>query len=334
MYQNVYLSVPKYNHGTSPLGCSFVIKVTIMKLLVTDIGGTFIKYAVMDQDMSILSRGRIPTPRESARALVDGLCELYESSGEVSGLAISLPGIIDSDEGRVVMGGALRYNDGFALGDALKERISVPICMENDAKCAAMAEAGAGSLRDVKDGLVIIFGTMIGGGIIKDGKLWRGRHFSAGEVSYISTDRGPVPERETVWGNRCSVLALCRDYAREKGLDPESVNGEMVFEAVLAGDEAAKRSLDRFTGEIAVQLFNLQTVLDPERIAIGGGISAQPVLIEYIRRHLDTFYESFPYPITRSEVVACRFLNDANLYGAFQCFISRFPQTWAAEETI
>jgi len=298
-----------------------------MRLLVTDIGGTFIKYAVMDQDMNILKRGKVPTPQENASALVDALCALYEKAGELCGLAISLPGIIDADEGRVLMGGALRYNDGFGLGDALKERIPVPIVMENDAKCAAMAEAGAGSLRDVRDGLVILFGTMIGGGIIKDGKLWRGRHFSAGEVSYISTDREPMPRRDTVWGNRCSALALCADYAREKGLDPAGVTGEMVFEGVLNGDDAAKRSLDRYTGEIAVQLFNLQTVLDPERIAIGGGISAQPILIEYIRRHLDSFYEQFPYPITRSEIVPCQFQNDANLYGAFQCFISRFPDT-------
>ena len=95
----------------------------------------------------------------------------------------------------------------------------------------------------------------------------------------------------------------------------------MVFEAVAAGDQAAIRSLDTYTKEIAVQLFNLQTVLDPEKIAIGGGISAQPVLIEYIRKHLAGFYESFPYPITRGEIVPCRFLNDANLYGAYQCFV-------------
>ena len=292
-----------------------------MRLLVTDIGGTFIKYAVMDQDMNMITRGKVPTPKEGSQALVEALGQLYDESGSVDGIAICLPGIIDSDNGYVMMGGALRYNDGVALRDALYERTRARIYMENDAKCAAMAEAAAGSLADVKDGLVIIFGTMIGGGIIKDGALWRGRHFSAGEVSYISTDRRTQPERETVWGNRCSVLALCRLYAEEKGLEEEAVNGEMVFEAVAAGDPAAIRSLDTYTKEIAVQLFNLQTVLDPEKIAIGGGISAQPVLIEYIRKHLAGFYESFPYPITRGEIVPCRFLNDANLYGAYQCFV-------------
>ena len=293
-----------------------------MKLLVTDIGGTYIKYAVMDREMNILSRGKVPTPRESSGALVETLAELYHQAPGADGIAICLPGIIDSNNGRVLMGGALRYNDGFALRDALFERTGAAIYMENDAKCAAMAEAAAGSLADVRDGLVIIFGTMIGGGIIKDGTLWRGCHFSAGEVSYISSDRKEQPARNTVWGNRCSVLSLCGAYAQAKGLEPDQVNGETVFEAVAAGEEEALYCLDEYTKEIAVQLFNLQTVLDPEVIAIGGGISARPVFIEYIRKNLNRFHEEFPYPITRSKIVPCRFLNDANLYGAFQCYVN------------
>ena len=294
-----------------------------MRILVTDIGGTFIKYALMDQDMQILSRGKVPTPKNSGSELVETLGTLYEQTDGAQGLAISLPGIIDSDRGRVLMGGALAYNHGFALGDALKERIPVPFYMENDAKCAAMAEARAGSLKDVKDGLVIILGTMIGGGIIRGGKLWRGQHFSAGEVSYISSDRETKPARDTVWGNRCSVLALCRDYAREKGLREDEVDGEKVFAGVEAGEKEAVACLERYTREIAVQLFNLQAILDPEKIAIGGGISARPALIEYIQRHIDDFYADFPYPITRAKIVRCSFQNDANLYGALQCFVNR-----------
>ena len=72
---------------------------------------------------------------------------------------------------------------------------------------------------------------------------------------------------------------------------------------------------------IAVQIFNLQTILDSERIAIGGGISAQPVLIEYIRRHLNQLYSDCPYLIPRAEIVTCKFQNDANLYGAMQCYL-------------
>ncbi len=77
---------------------------------------------------------------------------------------------------------------------------------------------------------------------------------------------------DTVWGNRCGTPYLCRMFAEKKGKDPEEVNGVQVFEAVNKQDPDAVECLQKFTKEIAVQLFNLQTVLDPERFAIGGGI--------------------------------------------------------------
>lgn len=293
-----------------------------MKILVVDIGGTSIKYAYMREDMTMLTRGKIPTPKEGREELIEAIGKLYDGLPDVEGIAISMPGIIDSAGGYCVMGGALRYNDDFYLRHSLYKRCPVKIYMENDAKCAAMAEAAAGSLKDVKDGFVLIFGTMIGGGFIKDHKLYRGRHFSAGEVSYIATAREGSPDCENVWGNRCGTPQLCRMYAEKKGLDPSEVDGETVFEAVNRGDGEARDCLHRFTREIAVQMFNLQTVLDPERFAIGGGISAQPIFIEYIRNNLNELYARCPYHVPAAEVVSCKFQNDANLYGALQCFLA------------
>lgn len=105
-------------------------------------------------------------------------------------------------------------------------------------------------------------------------------------------------------------------------MKPEQVNGIMVFDAVHAGERDAIECLDLFTREIAIQLFNIQTILDLERFAIGGGISAQPILIEKIRDQLDTLYGECPYRVPRAEVVACTFRNDANLIGALQCFLA------------
>lgn len=298
-----------------------------MQILAVDIGGTFIKYAPMDEELRLLSRGRVPTPQEGREQLIEAIGRLWDGCPEAEGIAISMPGIIDSENGRCVMGGALRYNDGFCLRDRLYERCPGKIYIENDAKCAAMAEAAAGSLKDVSDGFVLIFGTMIGGAYIQDRRLHRGKHFSAGEVSYITTVRDGVPAWDTVWGNRCGTPRLCAMFAEKKGLPPEAVDGVQVFEAVSRGDEDAAACLRAFTREIAVQLFNLQTVLDPERFAIGGGISAQPVLIESIRAHLDAMYAACPYQVPRAEVVACRFQNDANLIGAVQCFLNAwYPQ--------
>ena len=147
-----------------------------MKVLTIDIGGSFTKYARMTEDMEILSRGKIPTPQSGRDALLDALVSLYEEE-PVEGITISLPGIIDAENGYVVMSGALRYNDDFYLRHALFQRCRTKIHLENDAKCAAMAEASAGSLKDVSDGFVLIFGTMIGGAYIHDHRLLRGRHF-------------------------------------------------------------------------------------------------------------------------------------------------------------
>ncbi len=106
-------------------------------------------------------------------------------------------------------------------------------------------------------------------------------------------------------------------YALRKRLDPESVDGVRVFEDVNAGDETAIDCLNEFAHEIAVQIFNIQTVLDPGRFAIGGGISAQPVLIETIRAHLKKLYSVCRYDIPRAEITVCRFREDASLIGAY-----------------
>ena len=294
-----------------------------MSILSVDIGGTFIKYALMERNGDIFARGKIPTPQEGSGELIEAIGRLFDEMADVEGIAICMPGIIDSQNGYCVTGGALRYNDDFYFRRALYERCLVRIVIENDAKCAAMAEAKMGALKDVSDGLVLIFGTMIGGGIIHDHKVFRGKHFSAGEVSYILPHARKRASYENVWGNRNGTPRLCRLYAERKGLDPSKIDGRMVFNAVNAGEKEAIESLSRFTRGIAVQIFNLQTVLDPERIAIGGGISAQPALIEYIRRHLDQLYSDCPYQIPRAEIVTCKFQNDANLYGALQCYLER-----------
>lgn len=290
-----------------------------MKLLVLDIGGTFIKYAHMLSDMTMLHSGKLPTPQSSREELVDCIAGLFEECDGAEGIAIAMPGIIDADSGTCLVGGALRYNEGFSLKQALQERCKVPVYVENDAKCGAMAEASAGSLKDVSNGIVLLFGTMIGCGIIMNHKLYKGGNFSAGEVSYIIPRPDKAVDYDNVWGNSGSTPKLCKIYAEKKGL--EKASGIEVFDAVEQGDSDAIYSLKAYCHELAVQIFNLQTVLDPERIAIGGGISARPIFIEYIKASLAELYEQCPYPIPRAQIVPCTFIKNANIIGALQCFL-------------
>ena len=294
-----------------------------MKILSVDIGGTFIKYAVMDETCRFIEKGKVPTPQSSRDECVEAVASLYEKSGCLQGIAISMPGIIDPGRGYVEMGGALEYNNRFFIRDALEKRTGCrKITVYNDAKCAAQAEASLGALKGVRNGAVMLFGTMIGGGLVLDGKVRQGSHFSAGEVSYILTDRSCVPSYDTVWGRRCSSLRLCRDFAEKKHLRPETVDGEAVFAALEKGDKDAEETLLCYAREIAVQFFNFQTLLDLEKIAIGGGISAQPRFIEAVRTCLDEMYEVSPYYTPRPEIVRCQFGSDANLIGALQYWLA------------
>lgn len=139
-----------------------------MNILTFVIGGTYIKYALMNEKSEFLFKDRVETPQSSRAELIDTLVDVYGKYDEINGIAISMPGIIDRQNGYCRIGGALTYNNDFFLRDALHEKCPVPTVMENDAKCAAMAEASFGALKDVNDGFVLIFGTMIGGGISEE----------------------------------------------------------------------------------------------------------------------------------------------------------------------
>ena len=140
-----------------------------MKILTVDIDGTYIRYACMDEYKNIDRRGKIFTPQEGRTELIEAIARLYEAVGDAEGIAISMPGIIDSANGYCRMGGALKYNDDFYFRHALYERCRTKIHVENNAKCAAMAEAAVGSLMDVADGFFLVFSTM---------PKCLGRHFS------------------------------------------------------------------------------------------------------------------------------------------------------------
>ena len=291
-----------------------------MKLLSFDIGGTFIKYAMVDAAGELYDKGKIPTPKNSRAELVEAVGGIFDRFAP-DAVTVSMPGIIDTERGYVRIGGILEYNNDCFLRSELTERCKgVRVELFNDAKCAAQAEASRGALRDVKDGLAIVIGSMVGSGIVLDHRVRHGMHFAAGEVAYLVTDRASAPGYPTVWGNRCSALQLCRLYAAKTGLDGKSVTGETVFDALEAGDADADAVLRDYTRELAVQLFNLQTTLDVERIAIGGGISARAELMEYLQKNLDELYAASPFFVPRAELVRCRFQNDANLIGAAECF--------------
>lgn len=293
-----------------------------MKYLCMDVGGSSIKFAVMDEGLTFYDKGSIPTPYEGTEKYLEVLEEIYHGfEGGVQGIAMSVPGMIDSENGICVTGGNLTYVEQFPLAELLRTRCQVPVTIMNDAKCAALAEVSCGALRDCRDAVVLVFGTGVGGALIKDGRVHMGKHFAAGEFSFIMMDQECDFECST-WAKRSGSERLITMAARARGVNAGGVTGYDVFNWVEEGDELVRKALDKFTRDIAFMIMNLQMMFDPERFAIGGGISRQPLLIEYIQKNLEYYYALFPYTVPKAEVTACQYFNDANLVGALHYYLN------------
>lgn len=291
-----------------------------MRICTFDVGGTFIKHALLDEHGSILSQGKVPTPKKDQISFLKRLDDVIKQYGEVDGIAISLPGTIHTDTGYIAQGGSLRYNSKTNLKEILMEAYHVPVELENDARCAAIAELTSGNLKDIKNGIVLTFGTGIGGCFIVDGNIHRGTHFFAGEVSMLITKDIRKVGLEGVWGSASqgSVPGLVKRICEAKQVP--LADGPTVFEWIAQKDETACEIFQEYCYQIAVQLFNFQLAFDPQRVCIGGGVSANPIFVGTIQAVMNAFYDRLGIPLPRLEIMPCKFHNDSNLLGAYYHF--------------
>ena len=281
-----------------------------------DVGGTEIKYALLDEKAQFLEKGSIDTPHTHLEDFVEAIGKIVDHyKPEVEAVVMSVPGRVDSKNGYMFTGGALNYIHEVNMAGLIEKRVSIPVVLENDGKCAALAELWMGSLKGVDCGMVLTLGTGIGGGIVTHGKLLRGYNFAAGELSSLPTTIKPVNDPIQAWAQVNGTSSLTHPYAMRKGLDIKEVNGRRFFEAYHAGDVDAHAVLDEFTTNFANALYSIQTVLDNQRVAIGGGISAQDVLIHKFNEKLNIVFSNlYPSsPIKQPEVVRCTFGNDSKI---------------------
>lgn len=284
--------------------------------LVFDIGGTFVKYAIMDKDAIIKEKGKIPSEKKDLTLFLDSLEEIYHKYEYVEGIAISCPGLIDVEKGMVYYGGALRYLHECNIVKEISKRCdNKPAAAENDGKCAGLAESSIGAAKDVQDAIIIAFGTGVGGAIIKDKKVHRGNRLVAGELSAITTSYRREDLYRNEWGKRGNAIHLAKDLEKIKGKPKGTYSGEDVFAMAEAGDEDATNILEDFYYDVANQISNMQYIYDPDIFCIGGGISEQPALLEGINRYIDMIQE-ISVQMAKPKVVKCKFQNDSNLIGA------------------
>jgi glucokinase len=253
-----------------------------------DLGGTKLLCVAVDDQGRVSGERRVPTPDGTA-ALVDAFVAVVEaqrSEGPVDAVGVGAPGLVDR-AGVLRMAPNLPGVHEFAIRDLLQERLRLPVQVDNDATCAAWGEREMGAATGSNDVVIVTLGTGIGGGMVCDGRLYRGANGFAGEVGHMTVDPDGPPcpcGGRGCWERFASGSALGR-FGREAGEggratrvvelaggDFHDVRGEHVAAAAREGDPEALELMARFSWWVAVGLANLADVFDPDTIVVGGGL--------------------------------------------------------------
>ena len=319
-----------------------------MKVLVLDFGGSSVKYSVIDSDGTRTNAGEAPAPVHSPEEYRDCVVGLYEQFKDiVEGIAISMAGIVKPSTGELVMGGAYLPLWGKNIFDLICPHLPVPVSLMNDGKAAALAEAWNGSLSDIQDGAVFIIGSGLAGGIILNRQLLMGHGFAAGEFSYMHLTTKIGMMTSSMGESSMSGLLFkasmalgidykkCAYYGNTKGWDSymrkcieeqtfsalndeprfeHGVDGRNFMELVNEGNEIALQVYDEFLEGVYTNLSTIQAVLDPEVIAVGGGITHAPRFIPDLAKKVEIGNATgFNRPIV---LRPCTVTGSPNEYGA------------------
>ena len=296
-----------------------------MMYLVFDMGGTFIKYGILDGDGNILEKSKIPTVNDRQK-LLTSMQEIYfkYKDRNLNGIAMSVPGLVDVEKGIMHTSGAITSLEGIHMAEELSALCdNIKVSVENDGKAAALAEAWIGAAKDVPNCCVLGFGTGIAGATIIDKKAIRGNHLIAGEASWypISYDRKANNIRSFM---DYSTYGVVKQVEVALGKEKGTMSGEEVFQLYEEGNEAVTEIMKDWFYVIAVQCYNLSLIVDPDVICIGGGVSANPLFIQGIK---DAVHEIFlagrhgkQFSFIEPKVVKCQFDNGSNLIGALYNF--------------
>lgn len=293
-----------------------------MYILTFDIGGTSVKYGVLDRNGDIFEKGKFKTPQNDIDELMDGILDIkteFEKKYDFEGIAMSCPGAVDDKTGFIGGASAVPCIHGFNFRKKIMEKTGIEnVRMDNDGNCAGLAEVWKGAAKDNNDVLFVIFGSGIGGAVIKDKKIHKGAHLEGGEFGYMI-----ISENCDVLSDVASPVSMAKNVAKRKGL--ESLTGEEAFKLAEDGDIIAIDEIERFYFNVAIGIYNIQYIFDPEVIVIGGGISSRSDILENIEKGMDKVMNKIKIAEIakiRPIIKKCKFRNDANLIGAVYNYIS------------
>lgn len=260
-----------------------------MKILAIDIGGTAIKYGVVNEDFTIESSFEVPTEASlGGPHLMNKIMTFVgEFADRVDCVGISTAGQVNSELGKIIFASENIPNyTGIEIKKTIQKKFNLPVKVENDVNAAATAEAHFGSGRGYRDFLCLTYGTGVGGALWLNNKIYTGEYFSAGEFGHIVTHTGG--KKCTCGNNGCyemyaSTRALVNAVREETG---KVLTGREIFAPENFSNVAIRAVIDNWIEEIIGGLITLIFIFNPPCIILGGGIMNEDYIIGEIERRI------------------------------------------------
>lgn len=298
----------------------------IVYYICIDIGGTSIKYGVLDRMGEIFINGSITTKVTQTenfilldlKKLIKDILEQYVTY-DIKGICVSSAGVVDPEKGEIVYSGpTIPGYTGTKIKEEIEKEFGIRCEVENDVNCAGLGEYWKGAGKGSKSMVCMTVGTGIGGSVILDGKLLNGIGYTAGEIGYMDVNGQFIQE---VASSRFLVKKVQEEKEKREGLK-QNITGVDVFELAKKGDEICIDAIDMLIENLAVGIRNIMYLLNPEIVIIGGGITAQKeYLEERIRKRVNDGMISDMFKKTKIELAQQG--NQAGLLGALYHFLKK-----------
>ncbi|MCX7598134.1 MAG: ROK family protein [Armatimonadetes bacterium] len=264
---------------------------TESKFIGVDVGGTKILALLVDDDGEVLGRSKRPTQQEGqpladqvAAVIDDLLAATGTEPGEIAGIGLAVPGVVNSQTGELVHAPNLAVDDPW-IAERIRERYGVPVAIGNDVNLGTLAEAWHGAGQGASSVVGIFVGTGIGGGVVIDGRVHVGAHDQGGEVGHmvIVVDGPPCGCGNLgCWEALASRTAIEREVRKAvdagrptvlaAAAEEEHIRSGPLGKALKAGDEVAVEVMTRVAHYLAQGLLTIKHLIDPEVIVLGGGV--------------------------------------------------------------
>jgi glucokinase len=286
-----------------------------------DLGGTNLRIAAVGGNGKLLEKTTTSTPVSRGRnVVIDEMCVAiqqmatkFRSGGELSGIGIGVPGIIEMQTGTVRESPNLPDWRDYPVRDEIERRLRTTVVLENDANAAALGEKWLGAAASVDDMCMLTLGTGVGGGLVLHGRVWHGMTGMAGELGHINVDpngpqcncgsRGCLEQLASATAiKRMAIEAIATGKAPElaRAMDEEpEFSSKVVHQMATQGDEAAREIFRRVGDALGIALASLVNIFNVPMCVIGGGVASgwdafAPAMMERVRKNSFVYRATAP----------------------------------------